>query len=177
MLIVETVAKIRRAYFVQKKPIKVICRELRVSRKVVRKVLRSGETAFEYERSVQPLPKIGPFKAGGPYTVSIAGSKTATLNNVLFGDVWICSGQSNMEFGITGAINAKADVDAANFPNIRLYMVPRKTSLNPEAIAPGEWKYLGDDYDSVLSIDLGTKYGLELRDSLTKEKRAPATCK
>ena len=62
MLIVETIARIRRAHFVQGKPIKAICRELKISRKVVRKVLRSGETAFEYERSVQPLPKIGPFK-------------------------------------------------------------------------------------------------------------------
>ena len=63
MLVVETIAKIRRAYFVQGKPIKAICRELKVSRKVVRKVLRSGATAFEYEREVQPLPKIGPWKA------------------------------------------------------------------------------------------------------------------
>ena len=50
MLVVETIGKIRRAYFVQGKPIKAICRELRVSRKVVRKVLRSGATSFEYER-------------------------------------------------------------------------------------------------------------------------------
>ena len=63
MLVVETIGKIRRAYFVQGKPIKAICRELQVSRKVVRKVLRSGATAFEYEREVQPLPKIGPWKA------------------------------------------------------------------------------------------------------------------
>jgi transposase len=63
MLVVETIARIRRAHFVDGKPIKAICRELKISRKVVRKVLRSGETAFEYERSVQPLPKIGPFKA------------------------------------------------------------------------------------------------------------------
>jgi transposase len=62
MLIVETIAKIRRAYFVQRKPIKAICRELSVSRKVVRKVIRSGETAFEYERRVQPQPKIGPWR-------------------------------------------------------------------------------------------------------------------
>lgn len=62
MLIVETIARIRRAHFVQGKPIKAICRELKISRKVVRKVLRSGETAFEYERTVQPMPKIGPFK-------------------------------------------------------------------------------------------------------------------
>ena len=62
MLVVETIGKIRRAYFVQGKPIKAICRELKVSRKVVRKVLRSGATSFEYEREVQPLPKIGPWK-------------------------------------------------------------------------------------------------------------------
>jgi transposase len=62
MLVVETIAKIRRAHFVQGKSIKAICRELKVSRKVVRKVLRSGATAFEYERSVQPLPRIGPWK-------------------------------------------------------------------------------------------------------------------
>ena len=63
MLVVETIGKIRRAYFVQGKSIKAICRELKVSRKVVRKVLRSGATSFEYEREVQPLPKIGPWKA------------------------------------------------------------------------------------------------------------------
>jgi transposase len=62
MLVVETIGKIRRACFVQGKPIKAICRELKVSRKVVRKVLRSGATSFEYEREVQPLPKIGPWK-------------------------------------------------------------------------------------------------------------------
>ena len=63
MLIVESIAKIRRAYFVQKKPIKVICRELHVSRKVVRKVIRSGATEFRYERTAQPLPKLGPWVA------------------------------------------------------------------------------------------------------------------
>ena len=59
MLVVETIAKIRRAYLVQGKAIKAICRELKVSRKAVRKVLRSDETAFEYVRTVQPRPKIG----------------------------------------------------------------------------------------------------------------------
>jgi transposase len=62
MLVVETIAKIRRAFFVQQKPIKVICRELRLSRKVVRKVVRSDATAFRYEREMQPLPKIGPWR-------------------------------------------------------------------------------------------------------------------
>ena len=62
MLIVETIAKIRRAFFVQGKSIKGICRELRVSRKVVRKVIRSEATEFRYEREAQPLPKIGPWR-------------------------------------------------------------------------------------------------------------------
>jgi transposase len=60
MLVVETVAKIRRAYFVQGEAIKAICRELRVSRKVVRKVLRSEATEFRYHRDEQPLRRIGP---------------------------------------------------------------------------------------------------------------------
>ena len=62
MLVVETIAKIRRAHFVQGKPIKQICRELKLSRKVVRKVLRSEQTAFEYKRSVQPQPKLGAWR-------------------------------------------------------------------------------------------------------------------
>jgi transposase len=62
MLVVETIAKVRRAYFVQGKAIKAICRELKLSRKVVRKVLRSGATEFRYERGQQPLPKIGAWK-------------------------------------------------------------------------------------------------------------------
>ena len=62
MLVVETIAKIRRAYFAQKKPIKAICREFRVSRKVVRKVIRSQATEFRYERGRQPLPRIDPWR-------------------------------------------------------------------------------------------------------------------
>ncbi len=61
-LIVETIAKIRRASLSQGKSIKEICRELRVSRKVVRKVIRSNATEFRYERSRQPLPRIGPWR-------------------------------------------------------------------------------------------------------------------
>ena len=62
MLVVETIAKVRRAYFVQQKPIKAICRELGLSRKVVRKILRSDATEFRYVRETQPLPKIGPWR-------------------------------------------------------------------------------------------------------------------
>jgi transposase len=62
MLVVETIAKIRRAYFAQKKPIRAICREFQVSRKVVRKVIRSQATEFRYERGTQPRPRIGPWR-------------------------------------------------------------------------------------------------------------------
>ena len=62
MLVVETIAKIRLAYFSRKMTIKAICRDLRVSRKVVRKVIRSQATQFHYQRDVQPQPKIGPWR-------------------------------------------------------------------------------------------------------------------
>ena len=63
MLVVETVARIRREHFVKGKTIKEIARDLGVSRNTVRKVLRSGETSFEYERNVQPRPKLGQWTA------------------------------------------------------------------------------------------------------------------
>src|SRR4029078_675792 len=59
MLTVETIGRIRREHFLKGKTIKEIARDLRVSRNTVRKVLRSGETAFEYDRDVQPRPKLG----------------------------------------------------------------------------------------------------------------------
>jgi transposase len=59
MLVLETVARIRREHFVKGKTIREIARDLKVSRNTVRKVLRSGETSFEYERDVQPRPKLG----------------------------------------------------------------------------------------------------------------------
>jgi transposase len=63
MLIVETIGRIRREHFVKGKTIKEIARALNLSRNTVRKVLRSGETSFEYEREVQPRPKLGRWRA------------------------------------------------------------------------------------------------------------------
>jgi len=62
MLVVETIGRIRREHFVQGKSIKEIARDLRLSRNTVRKVLRSEETSFSYERQVQPRPKLGRWK-------------------------------------------------------------------------------------------------------------------
>ena len=60
MLVVETVARIRREHFIKGKTIKEIARDLKVSRNTVRKVLRSGETSFEYEREVQRKRRLRP---------------------------------------------------------------------------------------------------------------------
>src|SRR5258707_13837110 len=59
MLTGEPIGGIRREHFIKGKTIREIARDLKVSRNTVRKVLRSGETAFEYERNVQPRPKLG----------------------------------------------------------------------------------------------------------------------
>jgi predicted transcriptional regulator len=61
MLVVETIGKIRREHFAQGKGARTIARELGLSRNTVRKVLRSGETSFDYERSEQPHRKLGLF--------------------------------------------------------------------------------------------------------------------
>ena len=63
MLVVETIARIRREYFVKGTPIKEIVRDVKVSRNTVRKVIRSQATAFTYDRRVQPMPKLGPWPA------------------------------------------------------------------------------------------------------------------
>ena len=76
MLIVETIAKVRRAFFVQGKSIKAICREFRVSRKVVRKVLRSDATEFRYTREMQPFPRSARSGSGSTsFSASMPGSR------------------------------------------------------------------------------------------------------
>ncbi|MBS1727518.1 MAG: hypothetical protein JST51_12410 [Armatimonadetes bacterium] len=76
---------------------------------------------------------------GGPYTVKIQGGQTVELHDVLVGDVWICSGQSNMEFGITMANNAKEEIQNANRPTIRLYAVPKSPSNTLRPFVESQW--------------------------------------
>ena len=68
-------------------------------------------------------------KAGGPHEMTVTGKNTITIGNILVGEVWLCSGQSNMEFGLGGAENAKEAADAADYPEIRFLTIPR--------VAPG----------------------------------------
>jgi sialate O-acetylesterase len=78
---------------------------------------------------------------GGPYEMTIKGKNTINFNNILIGEVWICSGQSNMEFAVNGAINAKSEIASANYPNIRLFTVAKKVAQKPvEDLDNGEWQ-------------------------------------
>lgn len=78
--------------------------------------------------------------AGGPYSVNIKSADEAVvLNDVLIGEVWICSGQSNMEFGLGAAQNGAQEIAAAKYPGIRLFVVPRKTTRTPEETVDSAW--------------------------------------
>jgi sialate O-acetylesterase len=84
--------------------------------------------------------KIGPFKEGGPYTLTVKGTQTVTRQNVLIGDVWLCSGQSNMQFGIGNTLHAEDEIAAANYPNIRLFMVGNQIATVPNPTpSSGTW--------------------------------------
>jgi sialate O-acetylesterase len=83
---------------------------------------------------------IGPFPAGGPHTMTISGPQTVTVTDVLFGDVWICSGQSNMEMGIGNVINAKQEIEQATYPQIHLFTVPKLIASEPLSQVGGQWQ-------------------------------------
>ncbi|MFN2438385.1 MAG: sialate O-acetylesterase [Chitinophagaceae bacterium] len=65
-------------------------------------------------------------KAGGPYTLNINGNNSLTLNDVLIGEVWVCSGQSNMVFALKGSEGANAEIPLADFSSIRYFNVKRQ---------------------------------------------------
>ncbi len=77
-----------------------------------------------------------PLEAGGPFEMTIG---TTVLKNILVGDVWVCSGQSNMGFALNSAHDAAQEIPKATHPKIRLYSVPLKTALEPQPSCGGKW--------------------------------------
>jgi sialate O-acetylesterase len=80
-----------------------------------------------------------PLAAGGPFSMKVSGDNQVTIENLLVGEVWICSGQSNMQFGLAGATTGKTAIENANFPKIRFFTVTKKTSVKPLREAAGTW--------------------------------------
>jgi len=86
------------------------------------------------------MAKLPALEAGGPHELTIAGTETLTLKNVLVGDVWICSGQSNMEQGIAACLNPKEEIAAADYPRLRLFMVPHHIAGEPQTEVGASWQ-------------------------------------
>jgi sialate O-acetylesterase len=83
------------------------------------------------------LPKMD---YGGPYSMTVKGKNFRTIEHILIGEVWVCSGQSNMEFKVSQAKNATAEIAAANYPDIRLFTVKKRVAKEPqENLDEGEW--------------------------------------
>lgn len=84
-------------------------------------------------------------KAGGPDTLTVTGKNSIALKNVLVGEVWVCSGQSNMEFPLKKSFESKADIDESANPNIRLFHVARLKADAPTNNANATWRECGPE--------------------------------
>jgi len=86
------------------------------------------------------MVKVGPFETGKKLSLTIKGDNTITLRNVLVGEVWVCSGQSNMQFSVDEVFNSEKEIQNADHPNIRLFSIHRNTSGQPLNYCVGEWE-------------------------------------
>ncbi len=84
--------------------------------------------------------ELAPLEAGGPFDMTIAGGSTITLNDILIGEVWLCSGQSNMEWSVRAAKDAKREIAEAKYPNVRLFHVPKHHSGQPQSDVNASWR-------------------------------------
>jgi len=82
---------------------------------------------------------IGPLKSGGPAELTVKGENVLTIKNVLVGEVWLCSGQSNMEWPLANTIGATETMAQANYPEIRMFRVEHHTSAEPLSDLEGHW--------------------------------------
>ena len=83
--------------------------------------------------------RLGPLSAGGPYSLTISGKNTITIRDVLVGEVWVCSGQSNMGFTVKGSLDAAQAIASGDDPYIRLFTVARTVASKPQDDVQGQW--------------------------------------
>ena len=93
------------------------------------------------------MVRLTDLKAGGPYEMTIAGTNKIAVKDVLVGEVWLGSGQSNMQFtvskkkaGYAGLINEEQEIAAANYPKLRMFMGKPATAFDPQPVTEGEWQ-------------------------------------
>ena len=108
---------------------------------------------------------IGPLKAGGPFEMTLIASNTLTFKNILVGEVWVCSGQSNMEWPLVNSKNGAEAVAQANYPEIRLFTVQKATSETKLDDVKGQWVPTTPDSVGQFSA-VGYYFGRELYQKL-----------
>ena len=100
----------------------------------------AGQSVSTVAKDGKWLVRLKPLKASATASsMKIAGENTITVNNVLVGEVWICSGQSNMEWTLAKAANGAEAIAAANDPQLRLLTVPRAAKDEPQSEAAVKW--------------------------------------
>lgn len=77
---------------------------------------------------------------GSPKTLTVKGSNTITINDILMGDVWICSGQSNMQWTLDRADDAENEIANANYPNMRYFFVPLTVARTEQSDVDAQWR-------------------------------------
>lgn len=103
--------------------------------------IEKQSVATEADAQGKWLLYLKPMKAGGPYEMSISTADDNLLvKNMLIGEVWIASGQSNMEYGIGSALNSQQEIAAADYPQIRLFTVRTMVADTPQQLSTGKWE-------------------------------------
>ncbi len=82
---------------------------------------------------------IVPPQIGGPYELTLKGQNTITIKNIMVGEVWVCSGQSNMAMAVQSCNDAEVEIAAAKYPKIRLFSVQRTVAQTPQDDCVGQW--------------------------------------
>lgn len=111
------------------------------------------------------MAKLGPYPAGGPHVLAVSGPKSVEIKDILVGDVWICSGQSNMEWPLAAADNPEKEIAAANYPRIRLFTVPKKIAIQPTSTVDAAWQVCTPETAAGFSA-VGYFFGRELNREL-----------
>lgn len=86
------------------------------------------------------MVKLEPLKAGGPMEMTVTGKNAITVKNILVGEVWLASGQSNMAMALAGCNDAQAAIAAANYPNLRLFQAALTPAGEPQEDVKGQWR-------------------------------------